>query len=65
MFVGYSLLCLIFGAEIDALHIYYKEPAGASSRRSHTPAATRDDGRQKSQFELIEERQEAENAKKH
>jgi hypothetical protein len=65
MFVGYSLLCLIFGAEIDALHIYYKEPAGAASRRVHSSAANQDDGRQKSQFELIEERQEAENAKKH
>ena len=41
LFLGYSLLCLIFGAEIDALHIYYKKPAGAVSRRAHPPRPIR------------------------
>jgi hypothetical protein len=61
LFLGYSLLCLIFGAEIDAFHIYYKEPPAV--HRSRAPSATRDDGRLKSPFELLEEQQAAKNAK--
>jgi hypothetical protein len=61
LFLGYSLLCLIFGAEIDALHIYYKEPPVV--RHSRAPSASREDGRPKSPFEILEEQQAAKNAK--
>jgi hypothetical protein len=64
MFLAYSLLCLIFGAEIDFLHVYHKPPEGTMSRDSGDAWATRPVARQKSAFEVIEDQREAGNANK-